>query len=385
MITHDIFISYAREDIDFAKTLAGNLEKDGLSVWWDKSIPAGKTFDEVIEEAITTAKCVVVLWSESSTQSNWVRLEAEEGRNRNILVPIFIQDVSIPFAFKNIQAANLIGWEGDTKNPDYIQLLGDIRTVLATQPEIGATDTLHVPEDRAVSSSGSGEHPHWINKKNILIAAVAVVLIISSIFIVRSQKEPVVVSEDPTTLPVPMIKPIIKDSTKQEIRGLLENRIRERQDSRAQENSTRKIRVTVLKLTCEVSDDEGPGNDADMDRFRFSLTASQNGCSDGQNKTMVSQQIIYEYKGAEKTVSKGSIWPVDVSKDFYFNNELCDINALQIRIDAYAREADESSAHEEAKNALDLKGPTMFNTHHLKLISEDFTYDAEIRVEKVDW
>jgi len=35
---HDIFISYSREDLDQAKLIAGGLEKEGFSVWWDRSI-----------------------------------------------------------------------------------------------------------------------------------------------------------------------------------------------------------------------------------------------------------------------------------------------------------------------------------------------------------
>jgi hypothetical protein len=59
----DIFISYAREDRDMAKTLAELFQQQERSVWWDRSIPPGRSFDEMIEEALGAAKCVVVLWS----------------------------------------------------------------------------------------------------------------------------------------------------------------------------------------------------------------------------------------------------------------------------------------------------------------------------------
>jgi hypothetical protein len=54
----DIFISYAREDRDKAKALAELCQQQDWSVWWDRRIPPGRSFDEVIEEALGAAKCV---------------------------------------------------------------------------------------------------------------------------------------------------------------------------------------------------------------------------------------------------------------------------------------------------------------------------------------
>ena len=43
-----IFISYSQADRARAQTLVAALEREGWSVWWDRKIPPGKTFDEVI-------------------------------------------------------------------------------------------------------------------------------------------------------------------------------------------------------------------------------------------------------------------------------------------------------------------------------------------------
>ncbi len=126
----DIFISYAIEDRERAKILAEALEAQDWSVWWDRVIPAGRTFDEVIEEAIDAAKCIVVMWSEASVKSRWVRTEAEEGAHRGILVPVLIEDVRIPLAFRRIQAADLIDWDGSDAFPALQKLVADIKAVL---------------------------------------------------------------------------------------------------------------------------------------------------------------------------------------------------------------------------------------------------------------
>ena len=78
----DIFISYLREDIDAAEQLAGALEAHGWSVFWDRRIPAGKRFDDFLDEQLQAARCVIVLWSRGSILSPWVRDEAAVGRER---------------------------------------------------------------------------------------------------------------------------------------------------------------------------------------------------------------------------------------------------------------------------------------------------------------
>jgi len=45
----------------------------------DRIIPPGITFDDVIEQNLDAAKCVIVLWSRESVKSKWVKTEASEG------------------------------------------------------------------------------------------------------------------------------------------------------------------------------------------------------------------------------------------------------------------------------------------------------------------
>src|SRR5581483_3278697 len=128
----DIFISYASEDRERAKTLAQALEGEGWSVWWDRMIPFGRPFDEVIEENLTAAKCALVLWTANSVSSKWVRSEAAEAEERGTLVPVLLdENVDLPLAFKLLQAADLSGWQPGVAHPEYDKLLQQIRALIS--------------------------------------------------------------------------------------------------------------------------------------------------------------------------------------------------------------------------------------------------------------
>jgi hypothetical protein len=127
----DIFISYANEDRDRAAQLAALLEGEGWSVWWDRRIPAGRTWRSVLEDALDESRCMIVLWSEHSVNSPWVAEEAEEARRLNkTLVPALIQRVEPPMGFRSIQAADLTQWDGSSNAPDGRQLVVDLRSLL---------------------------------------------------------------------------------------------------------------------------------------------------------------------------------------------------------------------------------------------------------------
>lgn len=132
-----IFISYASEDTEFARRLAGAFEDQGWSVWWDKQIPPGMDYAQVIEAAVKKAQCVVVLWSQRSIRSRWVHTEAAAGADRNIVATVIIDDIpneSIPFEFKRLQAVNLSDWRPGVTHPGFELLANRIRSILNEPP-----------------------------------------------------------------------------------------------------------------------------------------------------------------------------------------------------------------------------------------------------------
>ena len=125
----DIFLSYARKDLEQAKRLADLLQQQGWSVFWDMTIPPGKTWHQVLGSELDQARCVVVCWSNASIQSDWVREEAEEGRQRRILIPVLFESVRPPFGFRHIQTADFVDWDGKGDVPVFqglIQAIADL-------------------------------------------------------------------------------------------------------------------------------------------------------------------------------------------------------------------------------------------------------------------
>ena len=124
-----VFLSYAHEDRDRAKNLAHILEARGLTVWWDRKIVAGQTFDQVIEHELETAECVVVLWSPHSVASEWCKSEASLAAERGVLIPVMIDAVKLPLEFRRKQTADLSNWDNDPDHGGFQALVDGILAV----------------------------------------------------------------------------------------------------------------------------------------------------------------------------------------------------------------------------------------------------------------
>ena len=92
--------------------LVNLLQSQGFEVWWDRDLLVGGTYEKDIDDAIRSAKCVLVIWSHHSVDSEWVQAEAGDGMDRGILLPVMIDQVRVPLQFRRKQAATLLGFPG---------------------------------------------------------------------------------------------------------------------------------------------------------------------------------------------------------------------------------------------------------------------------------
>jgi hypothetical protein len=122
----DVFISYSHKDTDFVRDLVRFVEAEGFSVWWDHTIPPGKTWDDVIARGIREAKACIIIWSSDSVISDWVKEEATLAKEGGKYLPIQVGTDLPPMGFRRIQAANLSQWRGNAQDPQWRLLITEI-------------------------------------------------------------------------------------------------------------------------------------------------------------------------------------------------------------------------------------------------------------------
>lgn len=113
----DVFISYASEDRNRVRPLAEALQARGFDVWWDRALAAGHDYASVIERELRDAKAVIVVWTQSSAASTFVRDEAGRARDEGRLVPVLLDNIQIPLGFGAFQAEDFTRWNGGSNAP----------------------------------------------------------------------------------------------------------------------------------------------------------------------------------------------------------------------------------------------------------------------------
>ena len=205
-----IFLSYCAEDRERVRPLVALLGEVG-PVWWDQSIRHGQNWEKAVEKAVEKASCVVVAWTRESVESDWVRSEATDARDRSILVPVLLDDVKPPLTFRHIQTAQLQGWDGDPRHPQAQALKAAVADLVAgrsTSSLAAPPPGLRAPAPPPPSAAPpSRRRSPWLRTPGarVALAAVGAVIVVTAVlggYLRERRSSRLVVRADVTPAPV---------------------------------------------------------------------------------------------------------------------------------------------------------------------------------------
>lgn len=144
-----MFISYAREDVEFALRLADDLRSAGVAVWIDKrDIRRGARWDEEVERALVAHDEIVVILSPVSVASQHVMDEVAYALDENKrVVPVLYQPCKIPLLIRRVQ---YVDFTRSYEEGLAILTGGTVRVVKDAEPKpvptIAETEDLEIEE-----------------------------------------------------------------------------------------------------------------------------------------------------------------------------------------------------------------------------------------------
>jgi hypothetical protein len=94
---HDVFISYSTKNSDVANKACHVLEQNGIKCWIaPRNISSGRIYIDEIADAITSTKIVVLIFSQFSQESHYVRNEIKMAFSHKIPILSMNIDDSLP-------------------------------------------------------------------------------------------------------------------------------------------------------------------------------------------------------------------------------------------------------------------------------------------------
>jgi WD40 repeat protein len=106
----DVFVSYSRSDVAFARVLNRELEKEGLETWIDwQDIPPSTDWMKEVYQAIEVADSFIFVISEKSVGSEVCSRELEHAsKNNKRLIPVVIDEIAPQDVPPSVAALNWI-------------------------------------------------------------------------------------------------------------------------------------------------------------------------------------------------------------------------------------------------------------------------------------
>jgi tetratricopeptide (TPR) repeat protein len=175
-MAHDVFISYAHEDKPVADAVCATLESHGLRCWIaPRDVLPGKPYPEAIEDAVTVARLMVVVFSPYAAQSAAVRSEIHLGFSRELtIIPFRIQDIPLSKGMNFL--LGLVHWLDAMTPPLEKHLrtlanrvrdhLGPQKQTIAPKPDRSSDPEAKACHDRGVAHYHRGEFLEALKELN---------------------------------------------------------------------------------------------------------------------------------------------------------------------------------------------------------------------------
>ena len=167
---HDIFVSYATADRDIAFRIVGFLEGEGIHCWVaPRDVSPGVEYGQAIIDAIEQCKALVLVLSDQSNDSQFVRKEVERAVSKTkAVLPVRIREVtpsgSLEFYISSAQ------WVDAWKSPMEQHLL----------PLVAAIKAMGSPGAAPVRSSTLPVPPAPSRSHSPLLLIIAVVAVLAA-------------------------------------------------------------------------------------------------------------------------------------------------------------------------------------------------------------
>jgi hypothetical protein len=147
-----IFIAYSREDREYASHLASELVKRGLSPWIDDQIVVGADWLQNLEENITSSSAIIVIMTEDSRESEWVRRELGFAMQLNKpIFPILLEGTTPWIELIDTQYVDATG--GQLPPDIFFERLANVSYGRTISPRIPPKEEI-LPPDPFQGSSG---------------------------------------------------------------------------------------------------------------------------------------------------------------------------------------------------------------------------------------
>jgi hypothetical protein len=126
----DVFLSYHQKDEHIALLFYQLFKSCNFNPFFAKvSIPPGADISTCIKQSIKKSNSLVVLWSKTSVEAEWVIAEARYAWKQKKIIPVFIESFEtdlLPFELQFLRAVDLSDWKGDPDDEHFKLILNKV-------------------------------------------------------------------------------------------------------------------------------------------------------------------------------------------------------------------------------------------------------------------